>query len=480
MTHQHQQHQQQLSKSLRTKDLIGINVTAITSLRWLPIAASMGASAMFYWPLALTLFFIPLGWITAEMASAWPKQGGFYVWIKEAYGERVAFLAAWFYFVSNLFYYPMLITFCAVTLAFVFDPALKDNQLFVASVIIATFCLLTILNIKGVRTSKLFSQIFGFLGLFMPGVLILFLGAYSLFYLGRAPATTYTLQTVLPDLSSLKNILLLSTLMLAMSGIELTSIMGEEIESGPHTFTLSTLISGVIIVTLYMGGTLSLGVLIPKEEMGVASGIMDAMKMIFESTGLAFLTKSVALLIFLGSIATLNVWILGPIKLIFESSKHILPVFLIKPNQHGMPQNIIIMQAVFISFIVLITSLMPSVEAFYQLLIVMTTLTSFIPYLLLFSTFLKLRKEKPSVPRPCKVPGGRGGALLIGTMGILAVLLAIILPFIPAQEFQSSREILIYELQIILGPFIFGVMGNAIYARRASITKHTSLVPSQH
>ena len=53
------------------------------------------------------------------------------------------------------------------------------------------------------------------------------------------------------------------------------------------------------------------------------------------------------------------------------------------------------------------------------------------PYLLLFASFLRLRQQDPSTPRPFKAPGGRLLIALMTTSGLLFVLGALLLFLFP-------------------------------------------------
>ena len=69
-------------------------------------------------------FFIPLALVAAELATGWPRAGGLYVWVKQAFGDRSGFLAVWFEWIENIVWFPTVLSFVAATLAYVIDPSL--------------------------------------------------------------------------------------------------------------------------------------------------------------------------------------------------------------------------------------------------------------------------------------------------------------------------------------------------------------------
>ena len=57
--------------------------------------AEYGWSLIFFVLLAVVLFLVPVSLAIAELATAWPRRGGVYPWVKEAFKGRAGFLAVW-------------------------------------------------------------------------------------------------------------------------------------------------------------------------------------------------------------------------------------------------------------------------------------------------------------------------------------------------------------------------------------------------
>ncbi|XSZ47246.1 amino acid permease [Francisella noatunensis] len=71
-----------------------------------------------------------------------------------------------------------------------------------------------------------------------------------------------------------------------------------------------------------------------------------------------------------------------------------MPDWLHKTNKHDSPRNALIFMGVLVTFIVVFTNLLPSVDAMYQILILMATVLYFIPYLYLVIAYIKLMNHK--------------------------------------------------------------------------------------
>ena len=69
-------------------------------------SAAIGVQGLTFWLVLGVFFFIPYGFISAELGAAWPQEGGIYVWVREAFGGRLATLTAFLYWIGQPFWYP--------------------------------------------------------------------------------------------------------------------------------------------------------------------------------------------------------------------------------------------------------------------------------------------------------------------------------------------------------------------------------------
>lgn len=92
-----------------------INVAAIISLRNLPLMSKYGFASVFFYLVAALIFFLPLAFVTAELATTWPEEGGVYSWVKEAFGMDLGFLAIWLDWIANAVFFPTLLSFIAAS-----------------------------------------------------------------------------------------------------------------------------------------------------------------------------------------------------------------------------------------------------------------------------------------------------------------------------------------------------------------------------
>ncbi|HGG5172371.1 TPA: amino acid permease [Salmonella enterica subsp. enterica serovar Thompson] len=103
---------------LGIKDIVFMNVIAILSLRQIPNVAPYGASAMLLWVIAAFCLFFPLAMVCGELSTGWPKDGGIFVWIKEAFGKRIAWIVVVCFLFSCVLFFPLMLQFGFTALGF--------------------------------------------------------------------------------------------------------------------------------------------------------------------------------------------------------------------------------------------------------------------------------------------------------------------------------------------------------------------------
>src|ERR1700680_1589286 len=161
-----------------------VSTAAGFSVRNLPSMAVEGWPLIFWYVLGTALFLVPLGLTAAELASTWPRDGGVYDWVAEAFGERTGFMSVWSIVVLNIPWYPTVLAFVAVSLAFGFDRALQDNRPFVAAVMIAIFWALTLISLRGPAAAARFTAFGTLFGSIVPA-LVLILGGVAWLAAGK-------------------------------------------------------------------------------------------------------------------------------------------------------------------------------------------------------------------------------------------------------------------------------------------------------
>ncbi|MGH7533318.1 MAG: amino acid permease, partial [Gemmatimonadales bacterium] len=82
----------ELRRVMRLRDVVLFYIVAVVGPRWIAEAAAAGPSSLVIWAIACAAMFIPSAFTVLELSTRHPDEGGIYLWVKEAFGERAGFL----------------------------------------------------------------------------------------------------------------------------------------------------------------------------------------------------------------------------------------------------------------------------------------------------------------------------------------------------------------------------------------------------
>lgn len=452
-------------KILGFKDVVIMSVAANLGIRWIAIAAGMGPVSLVFWLLGALLFFIPFALIVSEFSTKYPDEGGIYVWVRHLLGGRASFVTAWCYWVTNFFFYPAILTFAATSFAYAFNkPNLASSEVFVTMVVIIAFWLMTFLTLFGLRVSKFITEFGGVAGTFFIFMVLIVLGFLALLMTHHS-ATHFTLSGFLPNGSLVNNLSSLSLLMFAMAGIEIIPTLANSIERPSVILPRALMVAAFIIFVCYALGTLAMNFIATPTEIANTTGLVSTFALIAAKFHAPWLLQFIALLIIFAEFSALAVWVLVPVVMLFRATERgILPDFLHRQNSRGAPANAIIFQAVLVTIIILITTLLPSVNLMYQVLVLMTTVVYFIPYLIVICAYVKFKLNGGR--GDYVVPGGKVGAMVASVFVFVSLVLAIGMSFVPTSNLIGLKELLIYEGELVGGPVLLVIAALVLYARR--------------
>lgn len=430
--------------------LVMLNVSIMASLRNLPLVAEYGYSAIFYFLIVGICFLLPSALVSAELATGWPKSGGIYVWVREAFGDIWGFFSIWMQWVHNVTWYPAILAFVATTLAYVFYPPLATNKYYVLSVVLVGFWGMTFLNFLGIKASSLFSTIGVIAGTIIPGTFLILLGVLWMIS-GKPMQIHFDMAGVLPDLSRFDNIVFLGGLFLAFAGLEVSSGYAGEVKNPQKNYPRAIIYAAVIVFFLFMLGSLAIGIVIPKEKISLVSGLMEALTVFLDDFGIAWLIPLIGILLVYGAVAEVNSWIIGPVKALYTTTIHgNLPPIFQKTNAKGVPTNLLLFQAIIVTISSCVFLTMPSLSTSYWILSALSTQIYLVMYIMMFLASIRLRYTRPHVPRAYRIPKPHKGIWVVALLGVFTSLFAIFLIFVPPAQLEIG-SLAFYESFLIVG-----------------------------
>jgi amino acid transporter len=439
----------ELHRVLGKKDLILLFIVAVANLNLVPSIAASGPITIWLWLAAFVLFFWPQGAAVTELSQRWPGEGGIYLWSKLSFGEKHGFFSGWCYWLTNVFYLPTIVLSCVGVGLYVWGPktqALANSAAFTGTTAIAVILGLMVLNIRGLDISKWINNIGG-AATVAGSAIVCLLALLTAHHSGSA----LHVAQLKPAHMDWRVIAAFGTICYSLVGLELASIMGDEIQDPKRNLPISILIGGLLAGLIYIGTTASMLVAMPQEQIGILAGILQAINIMATNTGLHGLVAPLALLECLAILGSASAWFAGAARLPFVAGidRYLPPAIGRVHPKYGTPYVSLILFAV-IAVLLTATSFMGvSVNEAYLTLLDLSVILQLVPSLYLYAA-LWLHAWKNE-----NLQGNRSYLLTNGMFGMVATGVGLCVAFIP-QRLVSS--IWIFELKLVVGcGVVFGL-----------------------
>jgi amino acid transporter len=406
-------------------------------------------------------FFLPLAGCVLELSSRFPQEGGLYVWTREAFGEFAGFLAAWTYWMSNLPYFSAILYFAAGSLLFATPrgPSLSDSNAFYLAFTVGMLALITVLNVLGLNIGKWLNNL-GAIGMTLPVIILFVLGGLSFSRFGSA--THFTWAAAVPH-TQVKDFIFWSTIFFAFAGCELASFMGDEIKDARHTVPRALLTAGVMITFAYIAGTVAMLVALPSSSISGLGGFMTVIDSLCRRLGLAALTAPVAILVGISAVGAAAAYLSGTARLPFVVGiDQYLPAVFARIHPRWKTPYVAVISCGLAGILFgVLSEAGASVKGTYDLLVSMSVITYFIPFLFLFAAMIRLQwRAYPA--NVIRLPGGKRLAIPLACLGFFSTTAAIILSLFPAEDERNPGAAL---FKLIAMTLVLLIAGAAVYWR---------------
>jgi len=462
--------QPRLIRALGRRDLVLLFVVAVFNLNVVPSIAANGGVTVWLWIISLLLFFWPQGIAVIELAHRYPGEGGVYLWAKEIFGDFHGFLSGWCYWTNNMLYVPTVMLYFVGVSVYVLGPghqSLADNRAFAAIASLTLLALLTYFNILGLGIGKWINNL-GAIGTFVAAAVLIGLGVVLWSRFGTT-VTTADFK-IPPDPRFVLNSF--GVICFGLVGLELASVMGDEIQDPRRTLPGAVAWGGAISGALYVGATLTLLIAIGKN-VNVLEGIMQAVTHMAGQVGLSRITVPFAIMLSLSIAGIGSAWMGGSARIPFVAGlDSYMPGWLGKVHpRYATPYAALILQGTVSAALVILNFAGAGVQETFQKLLSLAVVLQLVPFLYMFAALVKFAVTEPA-PRG---QYGRGTMFIAGSAGLLTTILGIALVFFPAQQIRS---LFWYEVWMVgmttiavgLAAFFFFVYGRRKAASGSKVT----------
>lgn len=451
-------------KFLGTFTLSMLFVSAIISLRNLPTTALLGTQTITFFLAAALCFFVPVALACAELASGWPKEGGVYLWVEEAFGPHMGFLAVWLQWMESVVWLPTILSFLAATFAYLVNPDWENNKIFLVLVMLLVLWGTTFLNFMGLKTSSFLSTLGVILGTLVPGIVLIILGCSQLPNAETKGYLSFTTTGLIPS-TDLGTLVTFTAILLGLCGMEIPAYYIKYVQNPKRGYPSAIFLAAVIILAIYILGSLSIAAVIPKEKMSLIAGPLQAFYLFFNTLGLHWTAPLLAGLTLIGSLAILNTWIIGPSKGLLNSAKEgYMPKLFMRTNKALAPTALLYLQGICGTLLISLFVFNQSIQAAYWIINTLAAQLYLIMYFILFLSLIKLRYSQPQVVRSYTIPGGKIGAWLVGGIGAITCLLALLIGFVRPSDINIHHTAHEYTL-LLLGGICLSCVPPIIFIR---------------
>ena len=433
-----------LVRALGVADLTWLYLVAVVNLNVVPVIAVAGTRVVWLLVAAIFLFFLPQGIAVIELAEHLPGEGGLYLWTKDSYGDFHGFLCGWCYWMTNMFFVPSLLFSVAGVTSYILSGSaaakLNDSRIFFFLLPVTLLWITVFANVRGLGVGKWVNNLGGIGALVIGGALMIMAVAVVVGHRGQLHFADIT-----PDHFGGLPLATFGVIALALVGMELGPIMGDEVRDPRRTIPRSVVVGGTLCALMYMGCTLALLTAVPQSKMAVVQGLLQAVDGMSASFGIGWILLPLAILMAASIAGSTSAWVSGSARILFVCGlDRYLPKALGKVHpRHHSPHVALIMFGFLASTIIAMSFIGASVQEAYLTLLDLAVALQMISYIYLFLSLVKRAFSQSVEPRYFRRPLLQ----LASVAGLGAATAGFAMAFVPTRQISSIGS---FELKMFL------------------------------
>ena len=298
------------------------------------------------------------------------------------------------------------------------------------------------------------------LGAVFKVAIMLVIGIGGFVYAGNhGVANELTLSSMTPSWGV--TLAFLPVIVYNFMGFELMSGASAEMKNPARDVPITIAVSGILIAAFYLFATIRILIALPLDDINLVSGIIDTLRVLLGEGGIAgtfvILLGLMALYSFLANMVT---WTMGANRSAAEAALdgNLPSMFARLHPEYRTPANAAIVTGVVTTLVIVIYGFLAAdAEDLFWTLFAFSSIVFLLPYLAMFMAFLKLRSIDADRPRPYRVPGGKGGALIFVGLCLAFIVQAIVFFIYTPGEFAPT-----YAISIVIGVAVTLVIGEIL------------------
>lgn len=433
--------------------------------------ATQGISVITSWILIMLLYFVPYALIVGQLGSTFKDgNGGVSTWIKETTTKKLAYYAAWTYWVVHIPYLAQKPQGILIALGWAFKQngnLVNDTPALTVSLIsLVIFLVFLWVSSKGLTTLKRIGSIAG-MAMFVMSLLFILLAVTAPALRGASFATPNMgdIKTYLPTFN-FAYFTTISMLVFAVGGAEKISPYVNNTKNPSKEFPKGMLALAAMVAVCALLGSFAMGMLfdsnnIPDDLM--ANGAYDAFQRLGAYYGVGnFFMILYAIANTMAQISALAFSIDAPLKILLgDADEEYIPRKLAKLNSKGTPVNGYAMTGILVSILIIVPAIgIGSMNDLYKWLLNLNAVVMPLRYLWVFFAYMMLNKFHKNFSSEYKFVKNHKIGYVIGAWCFLFTAFACILGMVPKIDYAADPKAWVFQFTLnIITPIIFIALG---------------------
>ena len=452
-----------LRRVLGQRDLVLLFIVAVANLNVVPAVAANGPLTVWLWIAALILFFWPQGIAVIELSHRYPGEGGVYLWSKEIFGDFHGFLSGWCYWTNNVFYVPTLLFYIVGISVYIGGArfaSMGNNRVFVFALAFLLLWVIVWLNVRGLGVGKWVNNIGGIGTVITAAVLVGLAAAHWHLFGWHIQASEFRIAGA--DWHMVSSF---GVICFGLVGLELASVMGDEIRDPRHTLPRAVAWGGIASGILYVVATIAVLLALPQKDISVVQGILQAVAGMASGVGVGWFVPPVAFLLTLAIAGTTSAWLSGSARIPFVAGldRYLPPALGRIHPRYGTPYIALIVHAILSCIFVAMSFVWATVEQAYEIMLLLAVVLQLVPFLYLYGALVWIAMQKDLGDAFY----GRTTLWLAGISGFATTAIGMVVAFVPPAGHQEATWL--FETKMLVGcAFFIGLAAFFffIYSRR--------------
>jgi len=306
-----------LKKPLALRDLVLTQILFVVGSSWVGTAAKLGQAHLFFWSLAILLFYIPQALVVIYLSRVMPLEGGIYQWAKLAFNEFAGFMVAWNLWLLSIMVIALGGMFVTTNISYAIGDSaawMPHSKWCVSLVSCAMVTGLALIAVRGLSLGKWVHNVGGFTMLVVYAALI----ALPFIALLRGDVKEYhPLVLAAPAMSIFYCVNIFTKLAVgALSGFEYVAILAGETRSPARDIGRSVVIASPVIALAFILGTSSVLAFIGDKPIDLIGPVPQTLHLGLQFFPIASAIASIAIVLMtVKTIASTSVHVTGSSRL---------------------------------------------------------------------------------------------------------------------------------------------------------------------